>query len=229
MAPNVVIITGDAAEDLEFFCPYQRLLDAGLGGPRRRSAPQGTAVRRARLRRRLRDLHGEPRPSLAGGPHVRRRRPGRLRRPRDPGRPRARAHPQQRAGGRPRTGWAEASGVRTDTAGYSSPAPISSTPANGRRTGRWHVTPSRWRRACPASSRRATSDTAPPSASPARSATAPSPSRTVGWRSCKANWADRHPRARRVSGGPRSVQGDSRQAPTACTHPNKSGADQSLD
>jgi protease I len=29
MAPKVLIITGDAAEDLEFFYPYQRLLEAG--------------------------------------------------------------------------------------------------------------------------------------------------------------------------------------------------------
>jgi protease I len=29
MAPKILILTGDAAEDLEFFYPYQRLLEAG--------------------------------------------------------------------------------------------------------------------------------------------------------------------------------------------------------
>jgi hypothetical protein len=72
------------------------LLARRVRGAHRESFEEEAAFRRARLRRRLRHLHGEARSHLAGAPRVRRCRSSRLRRVRDPGRPRAGVHPQRR-------------------------------------------------------------------------------------------------------------------------------------
>ena len=69
-------------------------------------------------------------------------------------------------GGVPRTGWAEGERrARRPCAATSSRALTCSSAASARRAGRWTATRSRWRRACPACSRPATSATARSSAS----------------------------------------------------------------
>ena len=76
--------------------PVPAAARGGVRGRHRRALEEEAPVRRPRLRRGLRHLHGEARLHVGRRPRVRGRGSVRLRRARGPRRPRARVHPQRR-------------------------------------------------------------------------------------------------------------------------------------
>ena len=96
---KVLILAGDAAEDLETMFIKYRLAEADLRAARGGADVAADQARRARLRAGLGHLRRTAGPYLPGRRHLRRGRPGRVRRRRHPRRAGAGVHPH-----RPRRG-----------------------------------------------------------------------------------------------------------------------------
>ena len=90
---KVLILAGDAAEDLETMFIKYRLAEAGYEPHVAAPTIAPDQARRPRLRAGLGHLRRAARADVPGRRRLRRRRPGRVRGARDPRRPRARVHP----------------------------------------------------------------------------------------------------------------------------------------
>ena len=93
--PRALMLTGDAAEELDVMYPLYRVREAGWDLRRGGVVAPRRAARHPRLRPGLRRVHGEVRPQAAGRPRLRRGRGRAVPRADHPGRPRAGVHPRR--------------------------------------------------------------------------------------------------------------------------------------